>query len=191
MQAIARWEIRFTRFWLVVTLRKECAMNSEIRSTTTPSTHGAALWRLGIVAVLIAPLLSGCMLMILPHEQQVTPAYYGQIVDRDTGTPIADVVVEVEAPRLALGTETKLHVSTQSDKDGNYAAGVKDNVSLLGTILDPTSGPYCRGHVTFSHPEYETLSFDTNVPKGREDPGGVCANERYQKDVSLIRATSN
>ena len=147
--------------------------------------------KLNIVFLLITSLLSSCALVILPHEQQVTPVYYGRILDAETGMPIAGVVVEVEALQPNSNTEIKRHASTQSDKDGNYEVGVAANLSLLGTILDTVTGPYCGGHVTFIHPGFETQSFETNVHTGRERPGGVCAGERHQRSVSLVKATSN
>ncbi len=135
--------------------------------------------------------LPGCVMMIMPYEQQVTPVYYGQIIDRETGMPVADVDVEVVVLHPDPGIRMKHRTSAQSDKDGNYAVVVTASMSVADSVLGTVTGLYCGGHVTFNHPGHETFSYETREPKGREARGGVCAGERFHKDVSLVRTASN
>ncbi len=96
-------------------------------------------------------LLAGCPLPI-PHDRLLSPMVYGTVRDGESRSPISGVSVRMEG-----GTKWR-SATTVTDNAGNYRVGLTEPTNWFVILPAPAEG-VCEGRVTFTHAEYEPLSF--------------------------------
>jgi hypothetical protein len=134
--------------------------------------------------------LSGCVILPIPHNRRMTPLYHRTVVAADDGRPLPAVSVKAESRVPGSHTHEAFEALTQSDEEGHYqVAAVRHSNWFFVWFLSPFEGP-CDGMLTFSHPRYETLVYESTVFSAA-NIDGVCTGVKHEKNVRLKKRTSN
>lgn len=125
--------------------------------------------------VVAATLLSGCILLPIPHEQWLSPQFSGVVVDAATGRPLDGVKVSLSDYRF--GKKTIADVATLSDAAGHYSVVAIEHSTWVVIMLGPADPAIDVAHVRFEHAGYAALDEQkTWIVGGRH---------RFDLDVSL------
>ena len=137
---------------------------------------------IGILLIPSVLLLSGCILLPIPHEQWLSPRYHGVIMDADTGKPLGGVQVTLRGYRYA--EEEIGSVVARSDDTGHYSVVASRRSNWLPIWLGPAEGTQ-EGTVIFEHDGYVA----TEVKQGRFT--GAMSRTEFEVDVRLQQTEPN
>jgi len=103
--------------------------------------------------------LAGCVAVPIPHDRQITPLFYGRVIDAKTHAPLENVSITLKSLWKKPETHQVWAVKSKTDKNGNYEIKITENVIWYVLWFGPAEG-YCGGQITFEKPGYKT-----NEPK--------------------------
>lgn len=142
-----------------------------------------------LITLSLVIFLSGCIALPIPHDRRVTPMYSGKVIDFDSRIPIKGVVVKVETLIPDRETGIPYTATTMTNEEGYYELGAVERSVWYILWFGPAEG-VCGGKVTFTHPEYNTYQYDTQIFTSAA-MDGVCTLKEHERDVLLSRITSN
>jgi hypothetical protein len=122
-----------------------------------------------ILLLIICLLLTGCIVVPLPHVTQSSPSIKGRITDAMTSLPIKNAIVQLENHEAQDKRHASLHdrprhgATTKTRADGRFSIGSRYNFHLLW-YCNPSfqfhlpNGAYWLGELSVTHPGYEPFS---------------------------------
>lgn len=129
-------------------------------------------------------LLSSCIILPVPHDRAISPVFFGQVKDKETGLPVKNATISVSAHLLSLSKDTTVPtVSTTTDENGFYRAGVTKHENWFVLFVGPAEGT-CGGTVTVAHNDYEQFSYEVSQFRGAA-VNGMCTGFEIERNVSL------
>jgi hypothetical protein len=131
---------------------------------------------------LAVALLSGCILLPVPHEQWVSPRFHGVVRDADTGKPVAGVQIALRGYHYAEADIGPVVV--RSDESGRYSVVASRHSNWLPIWLGPAEGTQ-QGIVTFELEGY------TKAEERRSRFTGAMSRVEFEVDVRLKRKEPN
>jgi hypothetical protein len=114
-------------------------------------------------------LLTGCIVVPLPHVTESSPSIKGRIIDAMTSQPIKNAVVQLENRQAQDKRHASIHdrpqdgATTKTRADGRFSLGPRYNFHLLW-YCNPSfqfhlpNGTYWLGELSVTHPDYERFS---------------------------------
>ena len=132
--------------------------------------------------------LAGCVAVPIPHDRQVTPLYYGKVVDAKTLSPIENVTITLRSLRKNPDTNQALSVKTKTDKNGQYKIKITESAIWYVIWIGPAEG-LCGGKLIFEKPGYKTHEHQSKKFGAAVLDGSPCTMISQQYDVSLEKNT--
>ena len=129
-----------------------------------------------------AVLLSGCILLPVPHEQRLSPLFHGVVSDVDSGRPLVGAKVTLRGYGFAEDEIGPIVV--RSDMAGHYSVVASRHSTWLPIWLGPAEGLQ-RGVVTFELEGYVATEAKKEVFTG------AMPRAKFEVNVSLKKKEPN
>jgi hypothetical protein len=124
--------------------------------------------------------LSGCVLLPIPHDEWLSPRFYGTVLDDKTGRPLAGVKVTLWGYRYA---EDELgDVVVYTDAKGSFSVLAARHTTWLPIWLAPAEGIQ-EGTVLFEFAAYESVETKRQTFTGASSRTEFKLNIRMKKNT--------
>jgi hypothetical protein len=104
-----------------------------------------------VVLLIATSLLSGCILLPIPHEQWLSPRFQGTVIDAESARPLGQVKVTLRG--YSYAEDEVGAVITRSDANGHYSVLASRRSTWTPIWLGPAEGLQ-GGTVTFEAEGY-------------------------------------
>jgi hypothetical protein len=136
---------------------------------------------LSLALLVLSTLLAGCILLPIPHDEWLSPRFYGRITDASTGLPLPWVGVTLSNFRFRQKTIDD--VVTFTDSNGDYSIVSKRRSNWVGMMLGPADPASEEAHVRFEKKGY--------VPVEVERSWIVRGRHQFDTDIALKKEPPN
>lgn len=116
------------------------------------------------ILLVMSVLLTGCIVLPVPHVTKSSPPTHGKVVDAESGTPVDGAAVQLTTSGAWDG-KPRSGALTTTAADGTFHLGSRYNFHLglyanLSWALHWPPGSYWEGKGLVTRDGYEPLSFD-------------------------------